>query len=129
MFEKIVVPLDSSKLAEVALPYAEELAGKTGSEVILLTVLQSEELPEHGCRNPGARSRREHGGRHGSQSDQERRLPIDGRAVSVHEGAHDSSEHDSDEARSMCRVLIQTGPAGQQRHHHGAAADAEEAAE
>ena len=38
-FEKVVVPLDGSKLAEVALPYAEELAGKMGSEIILLSVL------------------------------------------------------------------------------------------
>jgi nucleotide-binding universal stress UspA family protein len=47
MFEKIVVPLDGSKLAEVALPYAEEMAGKTGSEIILLSVLQSEEPREY----------------------------------------------------------------------------------
>jgi nucleotide-binding universal stress UspA family protein len=47
MYKQVVVPLDGSKLAEVALPYAEELAGKMGSEIILLTVLQSEELPEY----------------------------------------------------------------------------------
>lgn len=38
MFEKILVPLDGSVLAEAALPYAEELAGKLSSEVILLYV-------------------------------------------------------------------------------------------
>ena len=38
MYKKILVPLDTSKLAEVALPYAEELAAKLGSEVILIHV-------------------------------------------------------------------------------------------
>ena len=36
MYEKILVPLDGSELAEVALPYAEELAGRMGSEIILV---------------------------------------------------------------------------------------------
>ncbi len=43
MYEKIVVPLDGSPLAEVALPFAEEIAGKMGSEIILLSVLPSDE--------------------------------------------------------------------------------------
>ena len=47
MFEKVVVPLDGSSLAEVALPYAEELAGKMGAEVVLLSVLASEEAQEY----------------------------------------------------------------------------------
>jgi len=47
MLEKVVVPLDGSKLAEVALPYAEELTGKMGSEIILLSVLPSEDLHEY----------------------------------------------------------------------------------
>lgn len=47
MREKIVVPLDGSHLAEVALPYAEELAAKMGSEIILLSVLPSEETHEY----------------------------------------------------------------------------------
>jgi len=47
MYKKIVVPLDGSPLAEVALPYAEELAGKMGSETILLSVLQSEETDDY----------------------------------------------------------------------------------
>ena len=47
MYEKIVVPLDGSKLAEVALPYAEELAAKMGSEIILLSVLESTEAREY----------------------------------------------------------------------------------
>ena len=47
MYHKIVVPLDGSPLAEVALPYAEEIAGKMGSEIILLTVLPSEETQEY----------------------------------------------------------------------------------
>jgi len=43
MYTKVVVPLDCSPLAEVALPYAEEIAGKMGSDMVLLTVLPSEE--------------------------------------------------------------------------------------
>jgi len=35
MYEKILVPLDGSELAEVALPYAEELATRLKTEVIL----------------------------------------------------------------------------------------------
>ncbi len=41
MFEKIIVPLDCSKLAEAALPYAEELGAKMVSEIVLLTVIGS----------------------------------------------------------------------------------------
>lgn len=44
---KIIVPLDGSPLAEVALPYAEEIAGKMESEVILLTVITSEETEDY----------------------------------------------------------------------------------
>jgi nucleotide-binding universal stress UspA family protein len=47
MYTKVVVPLDGSPLAEVALPYAEEIAGKMGSDIILLTVLASEEPREY----------------------------------------------------------------------------------
>ena len=36
MWKKILVPLDGSELAELALPYAEELAAAFGSEVVLL---------------------------------------------------------------------------------------------
>jgi nucleotide-binding universal stress UspA family protein len=46
MYTKVVVPLDCSPLAEVALPYAEEIAGKLGSDIVLLTVLPSEEPKE-----------------------------------------------------------------------------------
>ncbi len=47
IYKKVVVPLDGSPLAEVALPYAEEVAGKMGSEIVLLTVLSSEEPEEY----------------------------------------------------------------------------------
>jgi len=43
MYEKIVVPLDGSEIAEVALPYAEELAGRLGSEITLISVSPSAE--------------------------------------------------------------------------------------
>ncbi len=36
MYKKILVPLDGSKLAECALPYAEELAGGCQSEEVIL---------------------------------------------------------------------------------------------
>lgn len=49
MYTKVVVPLDCSPLAEVALPYAEEIAGKMGSDIVLLTVLSSDE--PHDVRN------------------------------------------------------------------------------
>ena len=39
MFHKILVPLDGSKLAEKALPYAESLAEKYGSELIFVRAL------------------------------------------------------------------------------------------
>lgn len=43
MYEKILVPLDGSELAEVAIPYTEELAGALNSEIIMLLVSESEE--------------------------------------------------------------------------------------
>ncbi len=47
MNEKILVPLDGSELAESALPYAEELAAKFNTDVILVYVSElTVELPE-----------------------------------------------------------------------------------
>ena len=41
MFQKILVPLDGSKLAECALPYAEEMAkGLNTEEIILVSVTE-----------------------------------------------------------------------------------------
>ncbi len=40
MIKKIVVPLDGSKLAECALPYAEELAAKCKADVVLVSVTE-----------------------------------------------------------------------------------------
>ena len=40
MFDKILVPVDSSKLADVVLPYAEELAGNFNSELTLIYVCE-----------------------------------------------------------------------------------------
>lgn len=48
MFERILVPLDGSVLAEAALPHAEELAGRLGSEVTLVYVTKT---PENPCRH------------------------------------------------------------------------------
>lgn len=43
MYERILVPLDGSALAEAALPYAEKLAGSLGSDVSLVYVKESDE--------------------------------------------------------------------------------------
>lgn len=43
MYERILVPLDGSEVAEVALPYAEQLAGRLGSQIILMSVSRSTE--------------------------------------------------------------------------------------
>jgi nucleotide-binding universal stress UspA family protein len=45
MFEKILVPLDGSKNAEMVLPYAEEIAGKFHSELKLIGVTEKENIP------------------------------------------------------------------------------------
>jgi nucleotide-binding universal stress UspA family protein len=47
MPEKLLVPLDGSKLSEGVLPYVEELASKTGYEVILINVRSPAEDPYH----------------------------------------------------------------------------------
>ena len=47
MYEKVLVPLDGSALAELALSYAGELAGRLGSEVTLLNVTESEEAQDY----------------------------------------------------------------------------------
>jgi len=44
MLNKILVPLDGSELSELALPYAEELAGALNSEVELVYVCEPEEI-------------------------------------------------------------------------------------
>lgn len=41
MFERILVPLDGSELAETVLPHARELAARFQSELILLQVIES----------------------------------------------------------------------------------------
>lgn len=40
MIKKILVPLDGSKLAECALPYAEELAAKCRADVVFVSVTE-----------------------------------------------------------------------------------------
>jgi nucleotide-binding universal stress UspA family protein len=43
LYERILVPLDGSELAQIALPYAEKLAGRLGSSITLLYVSSSTE--------------------------------------------------------------------------------------
>jgi nucleotide-binding universal stress UspA family protein len=38
MYEKILVPLDGSSASEIVLPYAEEIASKLATEIILVSV-------------------------------------------------------------------------------------------
>jgi nucleotide-binding universal stress UspA family protein len=52
MYKSILVPLDGSKLAEQALPYATTQAEKFGAEIVLLKVLQP--LPEPAFSAPSA---------------------------------------------------------------------------
>src|SRR5512137_586267 len=40
MYERIMVPLDGSNAAEMVLPYAEEIATKFNSEIVLLSVAE-----------------------------------------------------------------------------------------
>ena len=47
MFERILLPLDGSEIAETALPYGEELAKGLGSELILYHVRGHEHLQEY----------------------------------------------------------------------------------
>jgi nucleotide-binding universal stress UspA family protein len=51
MYEKILIPLDGSELAEVALPYVAELAGRLGSEIILIYVSDSGETAHNRISN------------------------------------------------------------------------------
>ncbi len=43
MYRKMLIPLDRSELAEVVFPYAKEIAGRLGLDVILLHVVDEEE--------------------------------------------------------------------------------------
>ena len=45
MFERILLPLDGSQLAEVAVPYVEFVARRLGSQLVLLHVCHSEHEP------------------------------------------------------------------------------------
>jgi len=47
MYKRLLIPLDGSELAEVALPYSEELAGKLDSKVILINVRAPGEDPDN----------------------------------------------------------------------------------
>jgi nucleotide-binding universal stress UspA family protein len=60
MYEKVLVPLDGTPLAESVLPHAEEIGAKFGSEILLLRVvptlagLMAETLPQGGLATAGA---------------------------------------------------------------------------
>ncbi len=48
MYKRILVPLDGSKLAEIALPHAESLAQQYNAELVLLQVVQPPTIPGRG---------------------------------------------------------------------------------
>jgi len=58
MYEKIVVPLDGSKVGEAALPYVEDIVSKLSpevkTEVVLLQVLAPASIPTVTGRTPDA---------------------------------------------------------------------------
>ncbi|MGD9147734.1 MAG: universal stress protein [Anaerolineae bacterium] len=56
MYQRILVPLDGSKLAEQALPHAAVHAGKFGAEVVLLKVLGPLAEPSMAGRGPVLRA-------------------------------------------------------------------------
>jgi nucleotide-binding universal stress UspA family protein len=47
MFKRILLPLDGAEIAEMALPYAEELARSLGSEIVLFHVRGQEQRVEY----------------------------------------------------------------------------------
>jgi nucleotide-binding universal stress UspA family protein len=47
MYKKILVPLDGSELAEIALPYAEGLAARLGSELTLIHICDSDKAEDY----------------------------------------------------------------------------------
>lgn len=50
MYKRILVPLDGSELAQLTMPFAEKIAGRLGSQIMLLYVSESPEdsrNPEH----------------------------------------------------------------------------------
>ncbi len=47
MYERILVPLDGSEVAQTALPYATELGGRMGSRITLIYVSESADDPYH----------------------------------------------------------------------------------
>ena len=47
MYERLLVPLDGSTIAEIAVPCAEEIAEILGADITLLHVCQSEDEKDH----------------------------------------------------------------------------------
>lgn len=49
-FKKILIPLDGSPFSEMTLPYIEDLAKNTNSEILLLEEIQPPVVPSYGSR-------------------------------------------------------------------------------
>ncbi len=48
MYQKIIVPLDGSQVAECVIPHIETIAGKSKTRVELVTVIEPLEIPTRG---------------------------------------------------------------------------------
>jgi len=48
MYKKILVPLDGSQVAECVIPHIETIAGKSDTQVELVTVIEPLEIPTRG---------------------------------------------------------------------------------
>jgi len=48
MYQKIMVPLDGSQVAECVIPHIETIAGKSAARVELVTVIEPLEIPTRG---------------------------------------------------------------------------------
>ncbi|MBI2957560.1 MAG: universal stress protein [Chloroflexi bacterium] len=79
MFERLLVALDGSEQSETTLPYVEEMAGRLGSEVVLLRVCESERR----CPADEARTYLEQQAKIVRRLSVERGAPVSRREVSV----------------------------------------------
>jgi nucleotide-binding universal stress UspA family protein len=59
MFKRLLVPIDGSKLSQLAVPYAAHLAATLGSEIVLLYVLPKPHEAQDGPKVPDPEQRKE----------------------------------------------------------------------
>jgi len=109
MYERILVALDGSELAEAALPHAEALAGKFGSTIVLLQVgpiLQSATVAASPPDDPTLVHRIEHDTVADYLGEVENRLRERGCRVEVRQKEGDASEQILSQAAESSVGLI-----------------------